>query len=72
LLAQIIDTEEFKELVIRDAAEVHKREDTDTIDIIDDIRHHITSTICTISQVDDANEKLRLIDDLLEDLGLDA
>ncbi|CAG0917705.1 unnamed protein product [Notodromas monacha] len=68
----VISRPEFKELVVKDAAEVQKREDTDSIDIIDDIRHLITCDIRTLSHIDEADEKLRLIDSLLEDLGLDA
>ncbi|CAG7838669.1 unnamed protein product [Allacma fusca] len=68
----IRENEEFQKAVVSDAAEVKGRQDTDSIQIIDDIRYHITSGVQTFSEVADANEKLRIIDDILESLGLEA
>ena len=48
------------------------REETDTIGIIDDIRYHITNNLQSFSAMDEANDKLALIDDLLESFDLDA
>lgn len=45
---------------------------TDSIPVIDDIRCHITSDIQMVSELDEASEKLQIIDRLLEELGLDA
>lgn len=71
-LEQIIGNSEFQSLVQSDAQEVQHRQETDTIDVIDDIRFHITNNVQTFSAMEDANEKLKLIDKLLETLGLDA
>lgn len=57
----------FIQLVANDAEKVKNREDVDTIDVIDNIRYHLTS-----ATIDDAFEKLSLIDKLLDMLGLDA
>ncbi|XP_064604723.1 ankyrin repeat and BTB/POZ domain-containing protein 1-like [Liolophura sinensis] len=71
-LDEIIQREDFAALVQEDAAEVEMREETDTIDIIDEIRFHITNFVQTFSEVEEANEKLVAIDDLLEHLDLEG
>ena len=69
---QVIQDESLHELIIQDATEVKGRQETDSIPVIDDIRYHITSEVQTVSEMSEASEKLQLIDNLLEDLGLDA
>lgn len=71
-LWKVLAEEDFRELVLEDAHTIKDREETDSIDIIDEIRFYVTSFVRTYSEMEDANEKLRLIDDLLEDLGIDA
>lgn len=63
---------DFEELVLEDASLVRQRQETDSIDIIDDIRYHITSNVQTFSGMEEATEKLRRIDNLLEKLNLVA
>lgn len=69
---QIVTDEEFHTLVLADAHEVSDRQETDTIAIIDDVRYHITSRVGTFSELEDAQTKLKIIDELLERLGLEA
>lgn len=69
---QVIHSEDFKELVLEDARNVKGREETDTVDIVDEIRYYISSFVLTYSDMEEANEKLRLIDDLLEELDIEA
>lgn len=69
---QVMKLGEFKELVLADASDVHNRDDTDTIDIIDCIRFHITNFIQTFSEMQDAEDQLRAIDDFLMTLGLEC
>ncbi|KAL5014543.1 hypothetical protein ScPMuIL_008813 [Solemya velum] len=71
-LDMVVSREDFCSLVQEDAKNVQKREETDSIAIIDDVRIHITSFMQTFSDMEDANEKLRMIDNLLEDLNLDG
>ncbi|CAG2245884.1 ABTB1 [Mytilus edulis] len=71
-IEKILEQEDFAELVKQDAAEVKGRQETDTIDIIDNIRFHLTFSIQTYGEMEEANEKLRLIDDLLEELELEG
>lgn len=68
----MIHSEDFKELVLEDARNVKGREETDTVDIVDEIRYYISSFVLTYSDMEEANEKLRLIDDLLEELDIEA
>jgi len=69
---QVLQRKEFSDLVLGDVAEVHDRDDTDTIDIIDSIRFHITNFIQTYSDMQDADENLKIIDDFLMTLGLEC
>lgn len=67
---------DFTDLVIEDAAAIQNREDTDSIQIIDDIRHHLLNgafpgaqSIYTDTDID---ASLDLLDTALKRLGLDA
>ena len=70
--AQVLELEEFAELVQDDATEVESREETDTIDIIDSIRFHLTNFVQTYSELQEMEEKINMIDKFLDDLGLEA
>jgi len=50
----------------------YKREETDSIAIIDDIRSHITSKVKNLSDIEDAECRMLVVDQLLEELGLVA
>lgn len=69
---QLIHREDFRELVMEDASEIKMRQETDSIGIIDDIRFHLTNFVQTYSEMEEANERLRMVDDLLEDMNLDG
>ena len=68
----MVQSSEFADFVLKDAENVKERQDTDSIPIIDDIRFHITNFIQTFSDVDEADQKLSMIDSFLEQLNLDA
>lgn len=59
-----------------DASMIKNREDTDTIQIIDDIRHHLLKLAfpgMNSSYLDvDVKSRFDLLDDALKNLGLDA
>ncbi|KAF6022969.1 hypothetical protein EB796_018725 [Bugula neritina] len=63
---------EFKNLVVHDASEVVSREDSDSIDIVDNVRYHMTSRVRTYSEIQSVHDQLSLIDQLLESLQLDC
>ncbi|KAI0233742.1 Ankyrin repeat and BTB/POZ domain-containing protein 1 [Lamellibrachia satsuma] len=71
-IEKIVQDESFAAFVREDAASIQDRESTDSIPIIDDIRFHISSFMQTFSDMYEASEKLGLIDNFLEELGLDA
>ena len=68
----MVNSEDFASFVKEDALTVQKREETDSIPIIDDIRFHITNSVQTFSDMYDADEKLSSIDQFLDQLDLDA
>lgn len=68
----MVTRDELLDIVMADAKSVTAREDSDTIDIIDSVRYHITSHVQTYSEIQSADDKLALVDGLLETLGLDC
>lgn len=69
---QVIQLEEFTELVMEDATNVKERQDTDSIEIIDNVRYYLTNFMQTFSEMQEVSEKLQLIDNLLEELNLEG
>ncbi|XP_078001015.1 ankyrin repeat and BTB/POZ domain-containing protein 1-like [Glandiceps talaboti] len=72
ILDKVVHTEEFADLIREDASSVKEREETDSIMIVDDIRYHITNNVQTYSAMEEANEKLNLLDDLLIQLDVEC
>lgn len=72
LYFQVLQLKDFKDLVKADAAEVQDRQETDSIDIIDSIRFHLTSFIQTYSEMQESEDKLKELDDFLMSLGLEC
>lgn len=68
----MIQLEEFTELVMEDATNVKERQDTDSIEIIDNVRYYLTNFMQTFSEMQEVSEKLQLIDNLLEELNLEG
>ncbi len=58
--------------MLEDAASVVDRQETDTVPIIDDLRFYLAefSTVNT-SDMDETSEKMKLLDDFLEQIGLE-
>ncbi|XP_038068781.1 ankyrin repeat and BTB/POZ domain-containing protein 1-like [Patiria miniata] len=71
-LDKFIESEEFEKLIIEDAAEINDREETDSIVVVDDIRHHISRLVETFSEMEEAQCSLHMLDVLLLRLGLDC
>ncbi|XP_027206327.2 ankyrin repeat and BTB/POZ domain-containing protein 1-like isoform X1 [Dermatophagoides pteronyssinus] len=67
-LKNFINENDFKKLVIDDAQSVRQRQETDTIDIIDDIRYYLSIN----STKKDLQYEFQQIDLLLQSLQLDA
>ncbi|XP_076469134.1 ankyrin repeat and BTB/POZ domain-containing protein 1-like [Babylonia areolata] len=69
---EVVEQQEFADLVTEDASQVKGRQETDSIDIIDEVRFYVANMVHSMSEVTDAEDRLRLIDQLLEDLELDG
>lgn len=72
MMLQVVETQEFRDLVVDDAGEVRGRQETDSVPIIDDLRFHISSAVQTVSGIMEARTKLSVIEAVLEDLGIEA
>ena len=72
LFLKVLRQEEFVKFVLEDAASVVDRQETDTVPIIDDLRFYLAefSTI-NPSDIDQTSEKMKLLDDFLEQIGLE-
>ena len=69
----MVKTEKFKELVLNDASNVKSREETDSIDIVDEIKYVLrTTNLNSLSSIKEAENQLECLDSFLEDLNLEA
>ncbi len=69
---KVLQQEEFVKFVLEDADSVVDRQETDTVPIIDDLRFYLAefSTV-NPSDIDETSEKMKLLDDFLEHIGLE-
>lgn len=72
VLLQLVEREDFVEAVREEAAAVAARQETDSIPLVDDIRFHVASTVQTYSAIEEAQQRLRALEDLLVSIGLDC
>lgn len=63
---------EFAEMVKEDAASLEKRQETDSVPLVDDIRYHIASNVQTYSAIEEANQKLEALEELLVRINIDC
>ena len=69
----MVKNEKFKELVLNDARNVKSREETDSIDIVDEIRYVLrTTNLNSLSSITEAVLQLECLDSFLEELNLEA
>ena len=69
----MVKNEKFKELVLNDARNVKSREETDSIDIVDEIRYVLrTTNLNSLSSITEAELQLECLDSFLEELNLKA
>ncbi|XP_072025674.1 ankyrin repeat and BTB/POZ domain-containing protein 1-like isoform X2 [Amphiura filiformis] len=71
-LERILDKDEFTALIQEDAASVKDREEMDSIMIVDDIRYHISANVQTFSNIREAEDKLKALDELLIQMGMEC
>lgn len=68
----LVECEDFMNLVTEQAYQVQAREEIDSIPIVDDIRHCITSAATTMGEIEEANSKLAKLDAMLARLGIEC
>lgn len=59
-------------MIEEDAGTVKDRQETDSIQVVDDIRSHIRKRVRTMSDMTEAEYKMSVVDNLLDDLDLEA
>lgn len=67
IILKFYNDTDFHNLIMEDAKTLKKRQETDTIEIIDEIRYAINE-----NNIGDASLKLYLIDSILEKLNLEG
>ncbi|XP_073889306.1 ankyrin repeat and BTB/POZ domain-containing protein 1 isoform X8 [Macaca fascicularis] len=72
VIEKLVEREDFVEAVKEEAAAVAARQETDSIPLVDDIRFHVASTVQTYSAIEEAQQRLRALEDLLVSIGLDC
>ncbi|XP_070349169.1 ankyrin repeat and BTB/POZ domain-containing protein 1 isoform X1 [Equus asinus] len=72
VIEKLVEREDFAEAVKEEAAAVAARQETDSIPLVDDIRFHVASTVQTYSAIEEAQQRLRALEDLLVSIGLDC
>ncbi|XP_076022985.1 ankyrin repeat and BTB/POZ domain-containing protein 1 [Genypterus blacodes] len=68
----LVEQEEFAKMIIKDAASLEERQETDSVPLVDDIRYHITSNVQTYSDIEEANQKLEALEDLLSRIDIEC
>ncbi|XP_045847586.1 ankyrin repeat and BTB/POZ domain-containing protein 1 isoform X4 [Meles meles] len=72
VIEKLVEREDFVDAVREEAAAVAARQETDSIPLVDDIRFHVASTVQTYSAIEEAQQRLRSLEDLLVSIGLDC
>lgn len=66
----MVNNEKFKQLVIADAENVKGRQETDSIDIVDEIRYVLrTTNLSSLASIQEAEKQLNCLSEFLEDIG---
>ena len=72
MFSQLVNSAEFAEMIQEDARSVVDRQDMDSIPLVDDIRYHITTNVQMYSAIEEANQKLQVLEQLLVSIGLEC
>lgn len=71
-LSQLVEQDEFAEIIKEDAASLEERHETDSVPLVDDIRYHIASNVQTYSAIEEANQKLEALEELLSTINIEC
>lgn len=69
---QLVDSVEFAELIKEDADSLENRHVTDSVPLVDDIRYHIASNVQTYSAIEEANQKLAILENMLFKINIEC
>lgn len=69
---QLVERAEFAEVIKEDADSLEDRHATDSVPLVDDIRYHIASNVQTYSAIEEANQKLAILEDLLFQINIEC
>ncbi|DAA16735.1 ankyrin repeat and BTB/POZ domain-containing protein 1 isoform X2 [Bos indicus x Bos taurus] len=72
VIEKLVQQEDFVEAVREEAAAVAGRQETDSIPLVDDIRFHMGSLVQTCHAMEQAAQRLRVLEELLVSIGLDC
>ncbi|KAF7655645.1 hypothetical protein LDENG_00053080 [Lucifuga dentata] len=72
IIEQLVEQEEFAEMIKEDAASLEDRQETDSVPLVDDIRYHIAGNVQTYSDIEEANQKLEALEDLLSRINIEC
>ena len=70
-IEEMVTNEKFVQLVKNDAQNVKSRQETDSIDIVDEIRY-ILRSVNSLASISEAENSLDVLESFLEDLELDC
>lgn len=71
-VSQLVDQAEFAEIIREDADSLENRHTTDSVPLVDDIRYHITSNVQMYSAIEEANQKLSVLEDMLFKINIEC
>lgn len=69
---QLVGRAEFAEVIKEDADSLENRHVTDSVPLVDDIRYHIASNVQTYSAIEEANQKLAILEDMLFQINIEC
>ncbi|XP_020736797.2 ankyrin repeat and BTB/POZ domain-containing protein 1 isoform X1 [Odocoileus virginianus] len=72
VIEKLVQQEDFVEAVREEAAAVAGRQETDSIPLVDDIRFHMGSLVQTRHAMEQAAQRLHVLEELLVAIGLDC
>ena len=68
----MVEEPRFRELILADASAVKARQETDSIDIVDEIRFFLKTDLNSVAAIEETARKMELFSDFLLDLGFDV
>ena len=71
-IEDMAENTDLHRMIAEDASMVKNRQETDSIQVVDDIRSHIRKRVRTMSDMTEAELKMTVVDNLLDDLDLEA